>query len=150
MAEERDKARKQKELFLKQLAKTPVVAGVCQKLKIPKSNIYRWEKEDPEFKTGMENARQEKADEMIELAEFQLYKKIQEGNITAIKYLLDSRHPVYMKQKFKHDQANPIEPFQMVITTVDSEGRPIDKKGVTKKIENSKTRKIKLKRMDTT
>lgn len=150
MAEERDKAKKQKELFLKQLVKTPVVAGVCQQLKIPKSNVYRWEKEDPEFKKGMEEARKEKANDMVELAEFQLYKKIQEGNISAIKYILDSRHPVYMRQKFKHDQANEIQPMQMMISVVDNKGRPVNKKKLTKKINKTKTKTVKLKKMNST
>jgi anti-sigma28 factor (negative regulator of flagellin synthesis) len=100
MAQERDKAKRQKELFLKYLEKTPVIVAVCQKTKIAKSNVYRWMQEDPEFKQKVEQIREEIIDGTLEMASFQLMKKVQEGYFPAVKYALDRNKKSPYKQEY--------------------------------------------------
>lgn len=129
MAKERDKAKLQKELFLKKLEEMPVISAVCTKTNIPKANIYRWKNEDPEFKSQLDEIRKRGIDNMCDVAEYQLFKKIQEGNLPATKYFLSSRHPDYIRSgidKLKH--FNPPNQFNITISQVGSKNKKYSKR----------------------
>lgn len=87
--------KKNKELLIKQLKKTPVVEVACKKLSIGRASYYRWRKEDENFR--------EKADEALligkhfinDMAESQLIRAIQEGNMTSIIFWLKHHHRDY-------------------------------------------------------
>jgi hypothetical protein len=100
MEKEREKAKKQKEIFLKALKKMKFVSAACQKTKIPKSNIYRWKQEDPEFTSKIQELENDKYDEINDLAEHTIVQSIREGNIPAAKFYLIRRHPNYMTDPF--------------------------------------------------
>jgi hypothetical protein len=150
MAQERDKAKRQKELFLSKLEEMPVVSVLCQKLKIPKSNIYRWIEVDSEFKKRFEEIKKRGDETINDLALSVIIQNMKNGNLGAAKFWLSNKHQDFIKDKFRYEKANPIEPFQMMITTVDNQGRPVNRKKLAEKINKSKTKKIKLKRMDIT
>jgi hypothetical protein len=96
MQTEREKAKKQKEIFLKALKKLKFVSAVCQKTKIPKSNIYRWKQEDPEFASKIQEIENDKYDEIRDLAEHAIVQAIRDGNIGAAKFFLTRKDPNYM------------------------------------------------------
>lgn len=125
MAKERDKAKLQKELFLKHLEEMPVISVVCKKTNIPKANIYRWKKEDPDFKARMDEAQIKGDDNICDLAEYQLFTKIKEGNLSAAKYYLDKRHPAYVKKPYTDQAREKTNPFQIVISTIKNKRKKI-------------------------
>jgi anti-sigma28 factor (negative regulator of flagellin synthesis) len=146
MAEERDKAKRQKELFLKYLEKTPVIVAVCQKTKVAKSNVYRWMQEDFEFKQKVEQIREEIIDGTLEMANFQLMKKVQEGYFPAVKYALDRNKKSAYKQEYmiigRNNFYNPkaFENIKFNITTHKPREEDEDK-------EESKPKKLKQSNM---
>lgn len=69
------------QLFYKHMG---VLAPVCEELKIDRRTVCRWRQEDPEFDAQMEAAREQRLD----FAETALFKKIAEGDTSAIKFYL--------------------------------------------------------------
>lgn len=67
-----------------------VVAQACQTAGISRQTFYRWMKEDPDFKTKV----QEVGEYAVDFVESQLFKQIQGGNTTATIF--------YLKTKGKH------------------------------------------------
>ena len=67
----------------------------AQKAHVGRSTIYTWRDSDPEFKKSMDKAYQEGLEFICDLTEAELFKKIYEGKLPAIMYLLSKRHPKY-------------------------------------------------------
>lgn len=79
---------KNKELFLEQLRKTPVVQAVCEKIGIARWTAYRWKQEDPEFAKAFDEAVNEGRCLVNDVAISQLLNAIKNGNLTAIMFWL--------------------------------------------------------------
>ena len=50
------KSDKNKDLFIEQLKKTPVVQIACEKLAISRASFYRWKVYDPAFAKAVDEA----------------------------------------------------------------------------------------------
>lgn len=137
MTGERDKAKLQKELFLKKLEEMPVISAACTKTNIPKANIYRWKKEDPDFKVRLDEALKKGKDSMCDVAEYQLFKKVQEGNLAAIKYFLSNKHPEYIRDTIRLKQLDKSSnQFEIILSTVDARGKKKHRKNISAKKKN--------------
>ena len=76
--------KKEKELILEQLKRTPIVQVACEKTGIGRSTYYRWKKEDNKFAELADAAILEGSLFVNDMAESQLLSAIRDKNLTAI------------------------------------------------------------------
>jgi Mg/Co/Ni transporter MgtE len=86
---------KDKKKLIERLAKTPIVEVACKQADLPRTTYYRWRKEDQQFALACDEAIEQSAALINDLAESQLIAAIKDKNITAILYWLKHRHPAY-------------------------------------------------------
>ncbi len=89
------KTDKNKEALLNQLKKTPIVQVACEKIGISRATFYRWKNEYAEFATKADEAINEGASLVNDVAESQLMSAIRDKNMTAIIFWLKHHHPHY-------------------------------------------------------
>lgn len=93
---------KQKQEFLEQIKRTPIVQIACEKAVISRATIYRWRDADKEFAEAMDTALREGKLLVNDVAESQLMAAIRERNMTAIIFWLKHHHQEYV-QRIKID-----------------------------------------------
>lgn len=86
---------KQKELFIEQLKKTPIIQVVCEKVGITRVTYYRWHKADRQFAEAADMALADGSGLVNDMAESQLMTAIRDGNLTAIIFWLKHHHRAY-------------------------------------------------------
>lgn len=86
---------KQKEMFIEQLKKTPIIQVVCEKVGITRVTYYRWHKADREFAEAADIALADGSGLVNDMAESQLMTAIRDGNLTAIIFWLKNHHKTY-------------------------------------------------------
>lgn len=74
--------------FLQILADTPFVNQAAKKVGVSRAQIYRWKKDNKEFREEMDKALAEGRENLIEVSEMSLVKKIRDGDTGATKYFL--------------------------------------------------------------
>ncbi|MBT5823818.1 hypothetical protein HOH67_01675, partial [Candidatus Peregrinibacteria bacterium] len=84
-----------KQLIVNQLKKTPVVEVACKKISIGRASYYRWRNEDEAFKQQADDALLIGKHFINDMAESQLIRAIQEGNMTSIIFWLKNHHRDY-------------------------------------------------------
>ena len=89
------KQKKQKELFIDQLKKTPIIQLACEKLDIGRTSYYRWYANDKKFAKECDKAVAEGQSVINDWAESQLINAIKDCNLGAIKFWLQSHHDSY-------------------------------------------------------
>ena len=99
---------KQKAQVIEMLKKTPIIQIVCDKTGVSRATYYRWKKEDATFAKQAEEALDDGAKLVSDLAESQLISAIRSGNMTAIIFWLKYHHPSYANKveitgRLKHD-----------------------------------------------
>lgn len=87
--------KKQKQLFLEQLKKTPIVQVACEKTSLIRSTYYRLRDKDEEFRKQADDALLEGSLLVNDLAEAQLIGAIKDRNLVAINLWLKTHHPQY-------------------------------------------------------
>lgn len=80
--------KKNKELLLEQLKKTPILQIACEKLGIGRASVYRWKNEDPEFTKAFDESMTEGRHLINDVAISQLLNAIKNGNMSAITFWL--------------------------------------------------------------
>jgi hypothetical protein len=85
----------QKIQLLEQLRKTPIVELACKKIGIGRATYYRWRKDDSTFLKEADEALDDGASFINEMAESQLISAIQERNLSAIIFWLKHHHNRY-------------------------------------------------------
>lgn len=90
--------RKEKE-FLEQIKTVPNVSLACEKVGLSRNTVYRWCKEDPEFKERLDVAISTGTDSINDLAESKLIGHINSGNLRAIQYWLDNNKRNYARPR---------------------------------------------------
>lgn len=90
-----ERIEKQKELFLEQMKKTPIVQIACEKVGIGRTTVYRWRKEDSVFAQALHEAIDVGTNLINDLAESKLIKLIQEGEMGSIRFWLQNHHDGY-------------------------------------------------------
>lgn len=86
---------KQKEMFIEQLKKTPIIQVVCEKIGITRVTYYRWHKADKAFAEAADMALADGSGLVNDMAESQLMAAIRDGNLTAIIFWLKNHHRTY-------------------------------------------------------
>ncbi len=89
----------QREILFAELRKNSVMTIACQKAGVPRSTIYRWMNNDPEFMDAIEEAVSEGRGVINDMAESVVIKKIREENLAASKYWLSHNHDRYQLWK---------------------------------------------------
>lgn len=90
-----ERIEKQKELFLEQMKKTPIIQVACEKVGVGRTTIYRWRKEDLGFAQALHEAIDIGTNLVNDLAESKLIKLIQDSDTGAIRFWLQNHHDGY-------------------------------------------------------
>jgi hypothetical protein len=113
--------RNKKKRFLSELKRVPIVSSVCEKVGLSRNTIYRWLKEDVEFKKAMNRCLHFGKESVNDLAESALINLIQQGELGAVKYWLGNNkrnyvrpilHDVWNKEE---DMSKRVDKIQAVI-----------------------------------
>ena len=91
--------RKKEKQFLEQLKTIPNISLACEKVGLSRNTVYRWCKEDPDFKKQMDEALTTGVDSVNDLAESKLITHLNSGNMQAIRYWLDNNKKNYVKPR---------------------------------------------------
>jgi hypothetical protein len=100
--------------FLKHLRTIPNVSLACEKAGLSRNTIYRWCKEDSEFKELLNDALKTGVESVSDLAESKLITHINNGSMRAIEYWLDNHKTNYARPRPKSfweeitRQGNPV------------------------------------------
>ncbi len=86
---------KQKEIFIENLKRIPIIQASCEKSSISRQTYYRWYNHDKKFARAADLALQEGIALVNDLTESQLLQAIKDQNISAIFYWLNHRHKAY-------------------------------------------------------
>ena len=110
---------KNKQDIIEYLRKTPVVEIACKRVGIGRSTYYRWKKEDKVFAKTAEESLQIGSLLINDMAESQLIKAIQNGNMTGIIFWLKNHHQTYankleLSAKVKNDEELTMEQKKVV------------------------------------
>lgn len=84
-----------KKKLLARLGKTPIVEVACKQADIPRSTYYRWRKDDETFAEACDEAIEQSASMVNDMAESQLISSIKDKNMTAIIFWLKHHHRAY-------------------------------------------------------
>jgi len=87
--------KKEKELLLEQLKKTPIIQIACEKLSIGRATYYRWREKDLKFAESADIAIEDGNKLINDMAQSMLISAIRDKNMTAIIYWLKHHDPVY-------------------------------------------------------
>ena len=87
-----------KNRFLEELEKNPIIQIACKKTGIAKATFYRWIKTDKKFKKDSEESLNQGRLLINDLAESKLISSISNGNLTAIIYWLKNNNPRYSEK----------------------------------------------------
>lgn len=102
------KTKKQKQAFLEQLPKYPIVQVACEKSGIGRSTYYAWRKDDKEFAKEADKAIKNGEYFINDMAESKLVQNIQSGNNTAIIFWLKNHHKSY-NERIVHEHEHTLE-----------------------------------------
>lgn len=109
------KKNKLQDSFFAELKKVPIIQIACEKTGVSRNSVYRWRKEDSEFKQKMDVALMEGVDLVNDMSESQLLTMIKEKNYSAISFWLRHRNANY-KNKVEVsgalDTVNELSPEQ--------------------------------------
>lgn len=89
------KLKKQKELFIEELKKAPIVQVICERLDVGRTTFYRWKRQDKKFASACDKAISEGNYLISDLAESQLISAIKDKNLSAIIFWLKTHNPIY-------------------------------------------------------
>lgn len=97
------RTKKLEEKFFDELGKVPVVQVACEKTGVSRNSIYRWRREDEDFKKRMEEALHDGIAFVNDMSESQLLTQIKQGNLGAVRLWLTHNHERYTKRiKVEH------------------------------------------------
>jgi hypothetical protein len=85
----------QKQLFIDQLRKTPIVQIVCEKIGVSRSSFYRWKQADAEFSKACDEALEDGYLLVNDLAESSLMTAIRDQSLPAVMFWLRNHHAKY-------------------------------------------------------
>ena len=89
----------EKSKFIECLREIPLVSPACKKFGIARASYYRWYKSDIKFKQDADEALKMGKENINDLAEYTIIKKVKEGDILASKYWLQHNNPKYAQSR---------------------------------------------------
>lgn len=102
------KTKAQKQAFLEQLPKYPIVQVACEKSGVGRSTYYAWRKDDKEFAKVADIAMRSGELFINDMAESHLIKNIQNGHTTSIIFWLKNHHGGY-NDRIVHEHEHSLE-----------------------------------------
>ncbi|HAS85157.1 MAG TPA: hypothetical protein DCS23_03785 [Candidatus Yonathbacteria bacterium] len=102
------KTRAQKQAFLEQLLKYPIVQVACEKSGVGRSTYYAWRKDDKEFAKLADIAMRSGELFINDMAESRLIQNIQNGHTTSIIFWLKNHHGGY-NDRIVHEHEHSLE-----------------------------------------
>jgi hypothetical protein len=90
--------KREQNLLLDQLQKTPVVQIACEKVNIGRTSYYRWRQQSKKFTELADQAIAEGNLFMNDMAESQLLSSIKNNHFQAIKFWLQNHHSTYAQK----------------------------------------------------
>ncbi len=87
-----------KKIFIENLKKVPIIQAACERSSVSRASVYRWKKQSKKFAQDMEEALQQGEELINDLSEGQLIKMIKEGNFSAVRLWLGTRHPKFRQK----------------------------------------------------
>lgn len=115
---------RKEQALLEQLRTIPNVSLACEKVGLSRNTVYRWCKEDPEFKARLDEALESGVESVNDLAESKLIANINSGSMRAIQYWLDNNKKTYIRPRPKNFWdivEGPGHIAEIVISPVDPE-----------------------------
>lgn len=88
-----------KRRLLIELEKSGNIYVSCLKLGINRATFYRWRQENKEFRKKADRATQDGRANNCDIAEHSLMRKVKDGNMEAIKYILGHNSTKYKSSK---------------------------------------------------
>lgn len=92
MSHNQDETKKQ---LRERLQKSPIVEVACKQTGLSRATYYRWRKDDEVFAEACDEAIEQSAGRINDMAESQLISAIKDKNMTAIVFWLKHHHPTY-------------------------------------------------------
>lgn len=102
------KTKAQKQAFLEQLPKYPIVQVACERSGVGRSTYYAWRKDDKEFTKLADEAVRSGILFINDMAESHLIQNIKNGNNTAIIFWLKNHHSEY-NDRIVHEHEHSLE-----------------------------------------
>ena len=93
------KTRNEKNKFLNELRDVPVVSIICKRTGISKSTVYRWLKNDKEFRKKFNEALGIGRDSISDLAESTIINAMRKGSLRAAEYWLSTNAKRYYQPR---------------------------------------------------
>lgn len=104
-----------KEKLIKALEQHPIIRSACARAGLGKDFYYDHRKADPVFRARTASALEEGREFMADIAESQLFKKVKEGDKTAIIFTLKNlRKNVYNDRVVHEHQGDPLTPERLM------------------------------------
>ncbi len=85
----------QKEDVVAEIKNELTIKAVCKKLNLSRQTVYRWLKEDKQFKSDLHKARKEAIDDLNDECENRVIQKIMNDDSNMIKFWLKYHHEDY-------------------------------------------------------
>lgn len=86
------------------IERIPIDSHVCKQAGISRSTLYRWLEQDPYFQREFTDSKQISMASVSDIAESNLIKMINDGNITAIIFWLKSHRAAYTNNYIKRSE----------------------------------------------
>lgn len=93
-----EKIRVKKDLFIRELEKTPIVTHACTKVGVSSTTFYRWRAEDSEFAERIVEAQSKGNEQVNDFAVSMLIQLMKNGEMRAINMWLSHRHPDFNRK----------------------------------------------------
>jgi hypothetical protein len=114
------KERIKKKLF-EQLEDVPIISIACSRVGISRNSVYRWMKEDEEFKKQLNYYLDFGRRSVNDLAESVIIKKINNGDIDCSKFWLKNKHQDYIRPIIVNSLKNSVMSFKDQVREADKE-----------------------------
>lgn len=105
--------------FIRELEKFPNISVACEKTGLSRQTVYRWMRNDINFKRRVEEASDVGIDSVNDLAESKLISNINQGNQRSIEYWLTNHKRNYRPQKPAKPKEEQFVPVETIVYVID-------------------------------
>ena len=85
--------------IIEYLNEKPFLSHACKKSGVARATVYRWMKDNAQFRKEVESSLDLGRKNMCDVAEASLFKKTADGDISAIKFVLQNNEPRYIAKR---------------------------------------------------
>ncbi len=85
--------------IIEYLDEKPFLSHACKKSGVSRATVYRWMKDNIQFRNEIEGALSLGRKNMCDVAEASLFKKTADGDMPAIRFVLQNNEPRYIAKR---------------------------------------------------